>query len=183
MRSTRVLALAALMTLPLGLTAAVAAPAASTTGNALSEIDKSHVIDVRKGGGGGFRGGGFRGGGFRGLPGGRGFAMRGGGGRAHFRGGGPRIAGFRHRGPGRHWHGGHGHHHGHHHHHHRRWAWYGVPYYYDYWPDYYYNDVYYDDGGYDDDAVARCAARFRSFDPATGTYLHVSGERRRCPYL
>jgi hypothetical protein len=37
----------------------------------------------------------------------------------------------------------------------------------------------YDSGG----AIAACAARFRSFDPATGTYLSYSGLRMLCPYL
>jgi BA14K-like protein len=46
------------------------------------------------------------------------------------------------------------------------------------------------DGGYDDGAyaysgggVARCEATFRSFDPATGTYMGYDGVRRACPYL
>jgi hypothetical protein len=33
------------------------------------------------------------------------------------------------------------------------------------------------------DAMAACAARFRSFDPGTGTYLSYSGVRMLCPYL
>ena len=76
--------------------------------------------------------------------------------------------------PGKHWH--------HRHRHYPRW--YGVPYYYG--PDYYYDDyAYYDDGpSYGDDAVARCAARYRSFDPRTGTYNPGGGKPRRiCPYL
>lgn len=34
-----------------------------------------------------------------------------------------------------------------------------------------------------DDAVERCAARYRSFDPATGTYLGYDGLTHPCPYL
>lgn len=43
-----------------------------------------------------------------------------------------------------------------------------------------------DDPGYvvaDRDGVAECAARFRSFDPSTGTYVTYNGETRTCPYL
>ena len=36
---------------------------------------------------------------------------------------------------------------------------------------------------YGDDAVARCASRFKSFDPRTGTYVTYDGEERLCPYL
>ena len=36
---------------------------------------------------------------------------------------------------------------------------------------------------YDDDAVARCASRFRSFNPRSGTYVTYEGEERLCPYL
>lgn len=36
---------------------------------------------------------------------------------------------------------------------------------------------------YHDDAVARCAARFRSFNVRTGTYVTYDGEERLCPYL
>ncbi len=39
------------------------------------------------------------------------------------------------------------------------------------------------EGGYGDDAVARCASRFRSFNPRTGTYVTYDGEERLCPYL
>jgi len=31
--------------------------------------------------------------------------------------------------------------------------------------------------------MERCAARFRSFDPSTGTYMTYDGEMRPCPYL
>lgn len=34
-----------------------------------------------------------------------------------------------------------------------------------------------------DSDVDRCAARFRSFDPRSGTYVTYSGEVRICPYL
>jgi len=33
------------------------------------------------------------------------------------------------------------------------------------------------------DGIAACEARFRSFDPATGTYTTYSGEQVLCPYL
>ncbi len=54
------------------------------------------------------------------------------------------------------------------------------------------------DDGYDDDdyagysyrgryagsgGEARCEATFRSFDPASGTYMGYDGVRRMCPYL
>lgn len=32
-------------------------------------------------------------------------------------------------------------------------------------------------------AESRCSAEFRSFDPATGTYLSYDGETLPCPYL
>ncbi len=48
---------------------------------------------------------------------------------------------------------------------------------YDDYP-YYYDDYYYSGDGY-----ARCRATFRSFDPASGTYVGYDGVRRRCPYL
>jgi hypothetical protein len=73
----------------------------------------------------------------------------------------------------------------------------GYPYWgyggygYPYWDDYYYGDYYYDDYypaattvvSVGDDAVARCAARFRSFNPRTGTYVTYGGETKLCPYL
>lgn len=34
-----------------------------------------------------------------------------------------------------------------------------------------------------EDRFARCARDFRSFDPATGTYITRSGHERLCPYL
>ncbi len=50
----------------------------------------------------------------------------------------------------------------------------------------------YDYGGYgysnynneaSDEAVERCAARFRSFEPDTGLYTTYGGHKRLCPYL
>jgi len=176
-----VLAFTALAALPLMASAASAAPATPNTGAALSKAGtEGLVVDVGKSSGGhGFRGGG--------------------GGRPHIQGGGgPRFSGRPHRPGGGHWQGGgkpnrpgggHWQGGGHHHGHYRpiRPRWYGVPYYY-YGPSYYYDDYYYDD--YDDydvapsgDAVARCEARYRSFDRRTGTFLGYDGKRRLCPYL
>jgi|SRR5271170_1953301 hypothetical protein len=57
----------------------------------------------------------------------------------------------------------------------------------------YYAPGYYDDSGYDDggvavapapaggDAVAYCMQRFRSYDPASGSYLGNDGQRHPCP--
>ncbi|MCG2632095.1 BA14K family protein [Bradyrhizobium sp. WYCCWR 13023] len=57
----------------------------------------------------------------------------------------------------------------------------------------YYGDNYYDDGYYDDsasvavvpdtggDSSAYCAQRYRSYDPASGTYLGYDGLRHPCP--
>lgn len=63
-------------------------------------------------------------------------------------------------------------------------AYYGGPYY----DDAYYDDDYYDDsatvavvpdvGG---DSSAYCAQRYRSYDPASGTYLGYDGLRHPCP--
>jgi hypothetical protein len=36
-------------------------------------------------------------------------------------------------------------------------------------------------GQMDQDAIAACQARFRSYDPATGTYLGFDGARHPCP--
>jgi hypothetical protein len=65
-------------------------------------------------------------------------------------------------------------------------AYYGGPYYGD--PYYYGDDSYYDDsaaiavvpdtGG---DSAAYCAQRYRSYDPASGTYLGYDGLRHPCP--
>jgi hypothetical protein len=161
-------------------------------------------------GGGGFRGGGggaaIGGGGFRG--GGGGAAMSGGGfrgggaiGGGGFRGGAPSIAaggaGFRSGGGG--YRGGYA----------ARGGYYGGGHYrrgggfypavvagaaiagayassYPYGYYGYYDDPYaYDDGvvavapGGDD--AGSCAARYRSYDPASGTYLGYDGERHPCP--
>lgn len=50
-------------------------------------------------------------------------------------------------------------------------------------PYYYYGPpaYAYEPGYPDDDAVAYCARRFRSYDPATGTYLGYDGYRHPCP--
>ena len=61
-----------------------------------------------------------------------------------------------------------------------------------YYSPYYYNSYgYYDDGYYDDsavavvpedgDATAYCMQRFKSYDPASGTYLGYDGLRHPCP--
>lgn len=63
-------------------------------------------------------------------------------------------------------------------------AYYGGGYYDD---PYYYGDSYYDEpsvavvpdsGG---DSVAYCAQRYKSYDPASGTYLGYDGQRHPCP--
>jgi hypothetical protein len=65
-------------------------------------------------------------------------------------------------------------------------AYFGPDYYYDYGPDYgYYDNGYYDDGT----AVAVvpggdptwCAQTYRTYDPASGTYLGYDGQRHPCP--
>jgi hypothetical protein len=38
-------------------------------------------------------------------------------------------------------------------------------------------------GPYAETGVAACARRFRSFNPATGTYTSYTGEQIVCPYL
>lgn len=206
MKTARLLAVAALAALPLGASVAAAAPAAPDAARALSNGNtKTPVINIRKdgGGGGGMRaGGGFRGGApalrsggshsFR--PAGVGPRPRSlGGGDPGFRAGHrPGAPAFRGPRPGSNyaWRGGGKHHHGYRH---RRFPgvyFGGYPYYYDYGPTYY--DSYYYDDDYDDDAVvyanegdavARCAARYRSFDRATGTFLANDGQRKLCPYL
>lgn len=177
MRTTRLLAIAALAALPLGVTVASAAPPIPAAAPALSKSDAAApVINVRRGGGHGMRGGGF---------GGPRFARGGGGPR--FSGGfrGPRFAGG---GP-RRWHGGPGHWQGRpgHHHRHFRPRFYGVPYYYYGGYDPYFYDDYYDDDvvvySQSGDAVARCEARYRSFDRRSGTFLSNDGTRKLCPYL
>jgi hypothetical protein len=137
------------------------------------------------GGGGGFRGGGGGGAAIARPPGGGGAVYRGGGGGGGYayRGGGYRGGGGYYRGGGGFIPGavagaviggaiasqypyGYG-------------GYYGGPAYYD--------DQYVDDGavavapapGGDD--VAYCAQRFRSYDPASGTYLGSDGLRHPCP--
>jgi len=59
--------------------------------------------------------------------------------------------------------------------------------YYDNSPYYYGDDSYYDDtvvaaappAG--DDSVAYCMQRYKSYDPASGTYLGYDGQRHPCP--
>ena len=63
-----------------------------------------------------------------------------------------------------------------------------------YYDDYYgygYGPSYYDDGYYDDSATvavapgggddAYCKQRYKSYDPASGTYLGYDGQRHPCP--
>jgi hypothetical protein len=57
-----------------------------------------------------------------------------------------------------------------------------------YGPSYgYYDDGYYDDGAVavappaGDDSVAYCMQRYKSYDPASGTYLGYDGRRHPCP--
>jgi hypothetical protein len=63
----------------------------------------------------------------------------------------------------------------------------GFPYYgYGYGPAYYDDDDYYDEVGpayAGDDGIAQCQARYRSFDPESGTFLGYDGLRHPCPYL
>ena len=69
---------------------------------------------------------------------------------------------------------------------------YGGPGYYG--PDYYADDTYYDNGGYYDNGTevavvpvapggdaSYCAQRYRSYDPASGTFLGYDGLRHPCP--
>jgi hypothetical protein len=65
-------------------------------------------------------------------------------------------------------------------------GYYGPDYYYDYGPDY----SYYDDGTYDDGTAVAvvpgadanwCAQTYRTYDPASGTYLGYDGQRHPCP--
>jgi hypothetical protein len=70
-------------------------------------------------------------------------------------------------------------------------AYYGGSRYYD--DSYAYDTGYYDNGYYDDgpsvavvpdtggDSSAYCVQRFRSYDPASGTYLGNDGQRHPCP--
>jgi hypothetical protein len=51
----------------------------------------------------------------------------------------------------------------------------------------YYDDGYYDDGAVavapppGDDSAAYCMQRYKSYDPASGTYLGYDGQRHPCP--
>jgi BA14K-like protein len=48
----------------------------------------------------------------------------------------------------------------------------------------YYNNGYYDEGAYSgqpDDAVAECARRYKTYDPASQTYIRSKGVRASCP--
>ncbi|WP_410707917.1 BA14K family protein [Bradyrhizobium sp. BWA-3-5] len=85
------------------------------------------------------------------------------------------------------WHGGRHHHHG------GFWpgfaigAGIGSAYGY-YGNNYYYDDPYYYDDTVvaaappvGDDAVAYCMRRYKSYDPASGTYLGYDGQRHPCP--
>jgi len=65
-------------------------------------------------------------------------------------------------------------------------AYYDDPYYYGTDPYYYADSGYYDDGttiavpaGGGDPSY--CAQRYRSYDPASGTYLGLDGQRHPCP--
>ena len=53
---------------------------------------------------------------------------------------------------------------------------YSDPYYYD--PGYYYGDA---PVAVSPDAVSYCMQRFRTYDPASGTYVGRGGVRRPCP--
>jgi len=55
---------------------------------------------------------------------------------------------------------------------------YGGPYYYG---APYYGPGYYPAPGYEGDGAAYCARRYRSYDPATGTFLGYDGVRHPCP--
>lgn len=194
MRMSRLLAAAAFLALPLGVSAANATPASPAAAKTAIGADATApLVKVAKRGGRGMRSGGFRG---RGPGMGRAFRGRGPGvnrrafrrGSAGFRRGAARRHQVGHRSwRHRHWR--------HRHHHHRRWwrggVYFGAPYYYGSWGPSFYDDYFYDDpvivdepvASYDDDAVERCDARYRSFDRSTGTFMTYGGERKLCPYL
>jgi hypothetical protein len=152
-----------------------AAPAAANLLNSQASTD-SNLIQVRRGGRGGGR--------FAGM-GARGRNWGGGG----WRGGG-RYAG--NWGRGRNW-GGRGWNRGYAYN--RRWGYGGAflglglggallasNLYNDNYVGYRYARPYYS-YGYGGNGSARCAARFRSFEPSTGMYTTYGGQRRLCPYL
>jgi hypothetical protein len=61
---------------------------------------------------------------------------------------------------------------------------YGYPYYGPYYapgPYYYGPGPYYYAPGYAGDPVAYCMQRFRSYNPATGTYMGYDGRPHPCP--
>jgi hypothetical protein len=148
--------------------------------------------DARRGGGGGMRGGGFSGGGMRaGGFGGAGRAGLGGPRGAHVSnpiarpgvGNGPGWANRPGNRPGYGYGSGYGYRPG--------YAWGAAALgtglaYSAYNSGYYGNDYYgsYDEGAYagsPDDAVAECARRFKTYDPASQTYIKSKGVRASCP--
>ena len=62
---------------------------------------------------------------------------------------------------------------------------YGAPYYYGYGAPYYppgaYGPGYYPAPAYGGGGAGYCASRYRSYDPATGTFLGYDGVRHPCP--
>jgi hypothetical protein len=58
-------------------------------------------------------------------------------------------------------------------------GYYGSPYYYD--DPYYYDETVVAAAPVGDDAVAYCMRRYKSYDPASGTYLGYDGQRHPCP--
>src|SRR5579871_7015755 len=59
-----------------------------------------------------------------------------------------------------------------------------APYYYGPYPYYYgapYPPAYYPAPAYGGNAAGYCASRYRSYDPATGTFLGHDGVRHPCP--
>jgi len=59
---------------------------------------------------------------------------------------------------------------------------YGAPYYgAPYYPPAAYGPGYYSGPAYGGDGAAYCAQRYRSYDPASGTYLGHDGVRHPCP--
>jgi hypothetical protein len=59
---------------------------------------------------------------------------------------------------------------------------YGAPYYgAPYYPPAAYGPGYYPAPAYGGDGAAYCASRYRSYDPATGTFLGYDGVRHPCP--
>jgi hypothetical protein len=58
-------------------------------------------------------------------------------------------------------------------------TYYGAPVYYD--APAYYDDQQVDDVPVGEDSAAYCAQNYRSYDPASGTYLGVDGYRHPCP--